>query len=489
MPNHMTAIGFPVKGDAEFGHYAVITQFNGQLIETGVCNYRRMTAGDGVELWLEEDFAGAMAQMNPHFSGATRMRVRIVDRVVIPRGATVNNAFEGWADPDGANEEQLGAYPFVFDSPDFHLYDSMTLPLIEEVQIAAFVEDVSVYRSEEELRAANTGGLEYAVESFVPLNNFVGDGAMSVAYAKMSGRVIETRIIENQKTPESFCWARLRTFGGEVDMVADPALLERTLEAGDIVSGYFWLSGRIPGQCSADLTKETPADDEEVKLETPDDYRHRAEYYAWSRHKYGKAVELLKESVRIDPDFASGYFVLGNVYQQMDEHELAIAAFENVLKINPNDSGAYMNLTSAYDQLGRFEESLQVIDRWLPVELASESPDLDSVYYSMAITYSAMGRSEEAERVCREKISEAKRGSNLGSLGSNFSYHGRHEDGIRLLREALDLNPDDMHANFDLGEAYVRAGNREAALRQYEILRGINEGWAQALLDKIENVE
>lgn len=486
MPNHMTAIGFPVKGDAEFGHFAVITQFNGQLIETSACNYRRLAAGDGVELWLEEDLDGSIKQMNPHFSGATRMRVRIVDRVVIPRGATVNNAFKAWADPDGDNE---GAYPFVFDSPDFHLYDALELPVIEEVQIAAFVENVSVYRSEEELRAANTGALEYAVESFVPLNNFVAESAMTVAYAKISGRVIETRIIENQKTPESFCWARLRTFGGEVDMVADPALLERTPEEGDIVSGYFWLSGRIPGQCSAELTQETPADDEEVKLETPDDYRQRAEYYAWSRHKYGKAVELLKESVRIDPEFASGYFVLGNVYQQIDEYEHAIAAFENVLKINPTDSGAYMNLTNAYDHLGRFEESLQVIDRWLRVELASESPDLDSAYYSMATTYSALGRFEEAERVCREKISAAKRGSYMGSLGNNFSYHGHHEDGIRLLREALELNPDDVHANFDLGEAYVRAGDRQAALRPYETLCGINEAWAEALLKKIENVE
>ena len=489
MPNHMTAIGFPVKGDAEFGHYAVITQFNGQLIETSVCNYRTLNAGDGVELWLEEDLDGSITQLNPHFSGATRMRVRIVDRVVIPRGATVNNAFKAWADPDGDSGDQPGAYPFVFDSPDFHLYDSLELPIIEEVQIAAFVEDVRVYRSEEELRAADTGALEYAVESFVPLNNFVAEGAMTVAYAKISGRVIETRIIENQKTPESFCWARLRTFGGEVDMVADPALLERTPEEGDIVSGYFWLSGRIPGQCSADLTQETPADDEEVKLETPDDYRHRAEYYAWSRHKYEKAVELLKEAVRIDPDFASGYFVLGNVYQQMDEYELVIEAFENVLRINPNDSGAFNNLTGAYDQLGRFDESLEVIDRWLRVELASESPDLDSAYYSMALTYSAMGRVAEAERICREKISETKRGSYLGSLGNNFSYHGHHEDGIRLLREALELNPDDMHANYDLGEAYVRAGEREAALRQYEILCGINEAWAQALLEKIENVE
>lgn len=301
MPNHMTAVGFPVNSDVEFNHYVAITQFNGQAIETSAGVYRRLVAGAGVELWLEEDGQGSATQMNPHFSGATRMRVRIVDRVATPRGNTVNHAFKAWADPEGDHEGQPGAYPFVFDSPDFHLYDSMELPSIEEVQIAAFAENVSVYRSEAELRAADTDGLQYAVEAFVPLHHFAPEGGMTIAYAKISGRVIETRLIENQLTPESFCWARLRTYGGDVDMVADPALLERTPMEGDIVFGVFWLSGRIPGRYADKSTPEMTADEEEPQLETPDDYLQRAQYYAWSRHKYAKAVELLKEATRIDP--------------------------------------------------------------------------------------------------------------------------------------------------------------------------------------------
>lgn len=489
MSNHMTAVGFPVNSDAVFNHYAAIAQFNGQVIEMSAGCYRRLVAGTGVELWLEEDSDGAITQMNPHFAGSTRMRVRIVNRLVTPRGNTVNNAFEAWADPEGEHEDQPGAYPFVFDSPDFHLYNAMELPLIEEVQIAAFAEDVRVCRSEEEFRAApETGPLKLAVESFVPLHHFVAEGNMSVAYAKISGRVIETRTIENLLTPESFCWARLRTYGGEVDMVADPALLERAPVEGDIVFGSFWMSGRIPGRYADKSNQEITAGEAEPKLKTPDDYFQRAQYYAWSRKKYGKAVELLKEATRLDPGFASGYFLMGSVHQQADEHDQAIEAFENVLKINPSDSGAYNNLASAYQQLGRHEESIEVIGRWLRAEPDRDPPDFDGAYYSMALAYAGMGRVEEAEKICREKISEEKRGSYLGSLGSNFSWNGRHEDGIRLLDEALSLAPDDKHANFDLGWAYVRAGDREAAMRQYEILRGIDEEWAQALLDKMELV-
>jgi tetratricopeptide (TPR) repeat protein len=485
----MTAVGFPVTSDSVFNHYLAINQFNGQVIELGAGCYRRLADGAGVELWLEENGQGNPTQMNPHFAGATRMRVRIVNRLVTPRGETVNNAFAAWADPEGEHDDQPGAYPFVFDSPDFHLYDAMELPLIEEVQIAIFAEDVRVYRNEEEFRAADeTGPLPLAVESFVPLDRLMAQGSLTFAYAKISGHVMETRIIENLLTPESFCWARLRTYGGEVDMVADPALLERLPVAGDIVFGYFWISGRIPGRYADETAREDATDEAEPKLETPDDYYQRAQYYAWSRHKYEKAIELLKEATRLDPGFTLGYFLMGNVYQQVDEYEPAIEAFEKVLKINPRDSGAYSNLASAYQQLDRHEESLAIIGRWLQAEPDREPPDFSDAYYSMATAYAGMGRVEEAEKICREKITEEKRGHYLGSLGSNFSWNGRHEDGIRLLEEALSMAPEDKHANFDLGWAYIRAGDRDAAMRQYEILLGIDEEWARALLDKMEPV-
>jgi hypothetical protein len=37
----------------------------------------------------------------------------------------------------------------------------------------------------------------------------------------------------------------VRTLGGEVDMFADPDLLTGYLTKGGIVSGSFWLSGRL----------------------------------------------------------------------------------------------------------------------------------------------------------------------------------------------------------------------------------------------------
>lgn len=486
MANHMTAIGFPVASDGDFEHYAAITQFNGQLIETAAVNYRRLIVGDGVELWLEEDSEGNPRQMNPHFFGAARMKLRIVGRSLTPRGDTSNKAFEAWADPEGDHGTEPGAFPLVFDSPDFHLYDSLELPAIEEVQLAAFAETINVYASETEMRADEAESVPSAVKSFVPLHHFTSPEIQSIAYAQISGVVTDSKIIENQKTPESFCWARLQTYCGEVDVVADPTLLERVPVAGEIIRGYFWLSGRIPERCPDAAAQHTQ--EEEPILETPQDYLSRAQHFAWGRHQYAKAIELLREATRIDPDFVFGYFLLGNVLQETGAYEESIEAFENVLRINPNDSGAFNNIANAYRQLGRLAESAAVIERWLAAEPDSDPPNFDGAYYNLALTRAAEGLFAEAERICREDISASNRKRELGSMGLYFSSMGRHADAIRLLEEVVENDPDDMHKNFDLGRAYANAGDREGALRQYQVLLGMDEEWAQSLLNSLEPI-
>jgi tetratricopeptide (TPR) repeat protein len=424
-------------------------------------------------------------QMNPHFLGPARMRVRIEGRVQAPRGNGTNNAFRGWALSDSDGDETDG-FPIVFDSPDFHLYDYVELPVIEEVQLAAFAETLDIFSDETEFSKANVDGLPYAVKSLVPLQDFtLRQDDPSLAYARISGRVMETRVIENQHTPNSFCWAKLETYCGEVDVVVDPTMLYRPVVAGDIVAGLFWLSGRIPRLVSSESMRQ-PDQEEEPKLEMPEDYIQRAKHYGWTRNRYDKGLAILKEAGRIFPDDASIFFELGNFHEHQKEHREAVAAFERALEITPDKTTPFNNLANAYRNCGEYDKAIALAQRWL--SMADDDSGRDSAYYSLALTQAAAGNFAEAERICREDISAQNRLRELRSLGSNFSFLGRHEDAIRLLEEAREATPEELHANFDLGTAYLRAGQREHAIKQYERLLEIDDAWAQALLDKIETV-
>lgn len=49
-------------------------------------------------------------------------------------------------------------------------------------------------------------------------------------------------MLTNPFTHLSFYWAKIRTLGGEVEVVADPEIVSGTMMKNGIVSGFFWLS-------------------------------------------------------------------------------------------------------------------------------------------------------------------------------------------------------------------------------------------------------
>jgi hypothetical protein len=79
--------------------------------------YLRWTGSGGEELWLQLSPRRDLIGMNPHFSGASRVRVGIVNRVTRPSDTKLDGALQAWASPQGDSPEE-GAYPFVFDVPD-----------------------------------------------------------------------------------------------------------------------------------------------------------------------------------------------------------------------------------------------------------------------------------------------------------------------------------------------------------------------------------
>src|SRR5262245_33655025 len=116
------------------------------------------------------------------------------------------------------------------------------------VQLAAFAHELESYSSVEEFDRSQRSGLAYASKSFIPSGLFTPEGGETVppeAYAIFAGHVLETSLIRNPVTATDFCSCHVSTLGGEVDVVADPVLLNEGLVKGGVVKGSFWLSGVV----------------------------------------------------------------------------------------------------------------------------------------------------------------------------------------------------------------------------------------------------
>jgi hypothetical protein len=65
------------------------------------------------------------------------------------------------------------------------------------------------------------------------------------ACTEVSGFVRDTGLITNPLTGHDFCWARVDTIGGEVDVVCSPDRLSGYLVKGGIAATSCYLFGRL----------------------------------------------------------------------------------------------------------------------------------------------------------------------------------------------------------------------------------------------------
>lgn len=248
MPSHMSSIGFPTETVESFNYYLDRAINGGETIPTQSGFYIKWEVGNGVELWAQANRDREIIGLNPHFSGSARMRVRLTARVSRPE-SILDGAFRGWVDPpETDNPEMVERYPLVFDLPDYDVYSSLPLPTLVNLQLTAFADELKAFDTDRAFEDSWERERNFAGEWFIPGEVFSRDGESTQppqAHAFFSGHILAAERVTNQFTNYDFYWAKVRTYGAEVDVVADPEMIEGSLIVGGVVSGTFWLSGRL----------------------------------------------------------------------------------------------------------------------------------------------------------------------------------------------------------------------------------------------------
>lgn len=248
MPSQFSAIGFTIRSSEDLAALASRVAERADTIDAREGQYLKWAPPSGEQLWLQVKRTGDAMGMNPHFEGKSSIRIAVEARVSRQSHTPLDGTFLAWANPpEGAATG--GDYPFAFDCPDAAVHEAVELPIIVTAQMAAFAQQLSVYESE----AAYDAGQAAQGQSF-PSRAFIPSGLMSPSgetiappesHALISGHILEAAERRNTVTGEPFWWALMDTVGGTFDLVIDPSLLTAPVRAGNVVSGWFWLSGRL----------------------------------------------------------------------------------------------------------------------------------------------------------------------------------------------------------------------------------------------------
>ena len=246
MSSHFMSIGFAIEADADLQRYMSNESISGAEFYAKAGRYVLWPSEHPSQLWLQLDNANNLVGINPHFAGRAMMRVKLENRLGRDEDYPLDGGFQGWADPapDGAT----GAYPLVFDAPDFTLHSDLILPTVANVQLAAFAHSVAAYPSEQAFHELQTSETRFAARSFIPSGLFGTDEEPDEhppAHAWFNGVVLETALLTNPVSGMAYRWAWVSTLGGEVDVVCDPNEVAGEIVAGGVIRVSGWPSGRI----------------------------------------------------------------------------------------------------------------------------------------------------------------------------------------------------------------------------------------------------
>ncbi|MBX9782224.1 MAG: hypothetical protein K2X48_02920 [Chitinophagaceae bacterium] len=86
--------------------------------------------------------------MNPHFNGKSKRNFFLTRTYSRPE-SELDGAFHCWADPENENEPESGAYPFVFDVPNFKPIAEIHYPKDYQIQLSAFAREINIYNDEQ----------------------------------------------------------------------------------------------------------------------------------------------------------------------------------------------------------------------------------------------------------------------------------------------------------------------------------------------------
>jgi tetratricopeptide (TPR) repeat protein len=186
---------------------------------------------------------------------------------------------------------------------------------------------------------------------------------------------------------------------------------------------------------------------------------------AATRHRFGDAVGLARRALRLDPESASAYGVLGDSLVELGRYREAFAAFDRMAALAPG-VGSYARVAQARELLGRREAALEPLE--LALELDRTGPE-DRAYAHVRIgrIHQDAGRLAQAARSYRSALRERPGYVHArAGLALVQADRGRWRAAVGGLRLVLADLPSVEYA-VALGDVLAQLGRPAEAEREY----------------------
>lgn len=188
----------------------------------------------------------------------------------------------------------------------------------------------------------------------------------------------------------------------------------------------------------------------------------------------GKLAAIAKRSLfvkdQVDDDISDSSENADVLYSEgyqayiKGDYETTVKYYKKYLKHNPRDVDVLSALASSQLRLGDFTNALASIEK--AIEINSNKPAL---FKQAAIIYDVCGKTDEAINAAQKAFDMGKRDSvTMTIMGKNYATHGKEQESLKLLNEAVKLNTNNINARFYLARTLNMLGQKDAARQNFE---------------------
>jgi TolB-like protein/Flp pilus assembly protein TadD len=225
------------------------------------------------------------------------------------------------------------------------------------------------------------------------------------------------------------------------------------------------------------------------------------------------AIEMLKKSIELDPNYAPAYDELGNrtkrlvQYGLLDQEDFQKTEnyFLKALSLNENLLSALGNLSVLYTDTGKTEKAVEITRRMIEI-----NPNNAQAHYSLGYIYRFVGMNNEALQEMEKAVSLDPKYSGfrsiiityrfagdynkafeisknftvnpfiLGHVGFTLLQKGDQEQAVEYFNRAIDMEPEGLIALWVTGIKAALEGNIEEGLSTVRKFEQINIADAEA---------
>jgi tetratricopeptide (TPR) repeat protein len=222
-----------------------------------------------------------------------------------------------------------------------------------------------------------------------------------------------------------------------------------------------------------------------------------------------QTVFLLKEILKVKPDNTEAVKLLGIVYSQLENYDLAIQYLTRSLSLDPPTAVTYLSLGNAYVAKGSPDNAINALQKALEINPAMVEAhqyiadvfkiqkrfDEAAYHYAKAIGlnpgdvvfYNGLGQISLEKRNfdeafdCFQKALQIDSDNGEANAGLGFILYERRQfdEAISCLEKALHQNPDNAHTYNMLGCVYREKGSADQAFACFREALQINQNLSE----------